>query len=72
MRIANYMNKHIDSAKRATVLSTVGMGRQLTGVIVLPAVGLLTKISLDWTFAALGVAILICACASSVEEAHLS
>jgi MFS family permease len=70
--ISNYMNKHVDSAKRATVLSTVGMGRQLTGVIVLPIVGLLTKISLDWTFAALGIAVLACAWASSVEEAHLT
>jgi hypothetical protein len=69
--ISNYMNKHIDSAKRATVLSTVGMGRQLMGVLVLPAVGLLTKVSLGWTFAALGAAILACAWASSVEEAHL-
>jgi MFS family permease len=70
--ISNYMNKHIDAAKRATVLSTVGMGRQLMGVIVLPLVGLLTKASLGWTFAALGLAILACAWASSVEEAHLS
>ena len=69
--ISNYMNKHIDSAKRATVLSTVGMGRQLTGVIVLPLVGLLTKMSLSLTFAALGLAILVCAWASSVEESHL-
>ena len=70
--ISNYMNKHIDSAKRATVLSTVGMGRQLMGVIVLPTVGLLTTLSLGWTFAALGVVILLCAWASSVEEAHLT
>jgi MFS family permease len=70
--ISNYMNKHIGSAQRATVLSTVGMARQLTGIIVLPTVGLLTKLSLGWTFAALGCAILACAWASSVEEAHLS
>lgn len=70
--ISNYMNKHIGSAQRATVLSTVGMGRQLMGIVVLPAVGLLTKISLSWTFAALGAAILACAWASSVEEAHLT
>ncbi|MCM2303704.1 MAG: MFS transporter [Elusimicrobia bacterium] len=70
--ISNYMNKHIGSAQRATVLSTVGMGRQLMGVAVLPVVGLLTKISLPWTFAALGASILACAWASSVEEAHLS
>ncbi len=70
--ISNYMNKHIGSAQRATVLSTVGMGRQLMGMIVLPIVGALTKVSLSWTFAALGAAILACAWASSVEEAHLS
>lgn len=70
--ISNYMNKHIGSAQRATVLSTVGMGRQLMGIVVLPAVGLLTKASLSWTFAALGAAILACAWASSVEEAHLT
>lgn len=70
--ISNYMNKHIDSAKRATVLSTVGMARQLMGVIVLPTVGLLTKSSLSLTFAVLGAAVLACAWASSVEEAHLT
>lgn len=69
--ISNYMNKHIGSAQRATVLSSVGMGRTLMGVIVLPAVGLLTTVSLGWTFTALGAAILACAWASSVEEAHL-
>lgn len=69
--IANYMNKHVDSPRRATVLSTVSMGRQLIGVVLLPTVGLLTKLSLGWTFAALGAAILACAWASSVEEAHL-
>lgn len=69
--ISNYMNKHVDSARRATVLSSVGMMRQLTGVVVLPCVGLLTKLSLGWTFAALGAAVLACAALSSVEEAHL-
>lgn len=69
--ISSYMHKHVDSARRATVLSTVGMARQLTGVVVLPLVGLLTKLSLEWTFAALGAAVLLCAAASSVEEAHL-
>ncbi len=70
--ISNYMNKHIGSAQRATVLSTVGMARQLMGAAALLTVGLLTKISLGWTFTALGVAILACAWASSVEEAHLT
>ena len=69
--ISNYLNKHVDNARRATVLSSVGMARQLTGAVVFPCVGLLTKLSLEWTFAALGAAILVCAALSSVEEAHL-
>ncbi|UPT73666.1 MAG: MFS transporter [Elusimicrobiota bacterium] len=70
--ISNYMNKHIDGPMRATVLSMVGMSRQLTGIVVLPLTGLLTKASLGATFAVLGALILGCAWASSVEEAHLS
>jgi MFS family permease len=70
--ISNYLNKHVDSARRATVLSSVGMARQLMGVVVLPAVGLLTKASLSWTFAALGAAVLLCAGLSTVEEEHLA
>ncbi len=70
--ISNYMNKHIGSAQRATVLSSIGMGRQLVAVVVLPIVGLLTKVSLGVTFAVLGFAILACAWASSIEESHLT
>lgn len=70
--IGNHLNKHVDSARRATVLSAVGMARQLMGVIVLPAVGLLTKASLSWTFAALGVAVLVCSSLSAVQEEHLA
>ncbi|MBI3289701.1 MAG: hypothetical protein HYZ74_09315 [Elusimicrobia bacterium] len=69
--ISNAVNKHVDGPRRATVLSAMGMARQLIGVIVLPAVGLLTKASLGWTFGALGAAVLACAWFSSVEEAHL-
>ncbi len=70
--ISNYLNKHIDGPMRATVLSMVGMSRQLTGVVVLPLTGLLTKVSLGATFSVLGVLILICVWASSVEESHLA
>ena len=69
--ISNYMHKHIGSAQRATVLSSVGMGRNFMGMLVLPTVGLLTKVSLGATFAVIGAAVLACAWASSVEEAHL-
>jgi predicted MFS family arabinose efflux permease len=67
----NYMHKHVDSARRATVLSAAGMARQLFTAAVYPLVGWAAEKSLTWTFAALGAAILACAAASSVEEAHL-
>ena len=67
----NYMHKHVDSSRRATVLSAVGMSRQLLTAAVYPLVGWAAEKSLTWTFAGLGAAILACAAASSVEDAHL-
>jgi MFS family permease len=67
----NYMHKHVDSSRRATVLSAVGMARQLFTASVYPLVGWAAEKSLTWTFAALGAAVLACSAASSVEEAHL-
>ncbi|MFI5346841.1 MAG: MFS transporter [Elusimicrobiota bacterium] len=67
----NYMHKHVDSARRATVLSAVGMSRQLLTASVYPLVGWAAEKSLTWTFAGLGAAILACAAASSVEDSHL-
>jgi hypothetical protein len=69
--ISNYLHKHVDSARRATVVSSVGMTRQLFTAAVYPLVGWAAEKSLTWTFAALGAALLACAAASSVEEAHL-
>lgn len=67
----SYMNKHIPSAKRATVLSTVSMLRQLALVVVSPLVGLLVDWSLNYTLIILGVAALIFSLMSRVEEDHL-
>ncbi|MBI3566174.1 MAG: MFS transporter [Elusimicrobia bacterium] len=67
----NYMHKHVDSARRATVMSAVGMARQLTMASIYPLIGWAAQRSLTWTFAGLGAAVLACAWASSVEEAHL-
>lgn len=69
--LSNYMHKHVDSAKRATVLSAVGMSRQMFSAALYPLVGWAAEKSLTWTFAGLGAAILACAWASSVEETHL-
>lgn len=70
--ISNYMNKHISSHNRATVLSTVSMLRQLTGALVYPVVGVLTQWSLRGSLAVLGSAVLVCAVVSRVEEGHLT
>jgi MFS family permease len=67
----NYMHKHVDSSRRATVLSTAGMARQLFTASVYPIVGWAAEKSLTWTFAGLGAAVLVCAAASSVQEADL-
>jgi len=67
----NYMHKHVDSARRATVLSAAGMARQLFTAAVYPVIGWAAERSLTGTFLGLGAAILACAAASSVEEADL-
>lgn len=69
--ITNYMNKHIESHHRATVLSSVGMSRQLMGAFLYPTVGLLAQWSLTGTFVVLGAAALACTLASQVRERHL-
>lgn len=69
--LSNYMHKHVDSSRRATVLSAAGMARQLLTASVYPLVGWAAEKSLTWTFAGLGAAVLACAAASSVEDAHL-
>lgn len=69
--INNYMHKHVDSERRATVMSAAGMSRQLFTAAVYPIVGWAAQKSLTWTFGALGLAVLASAAASSVEEAHL-
>jgi MFS family permease len=69
--INNYMHKHVDSSRRATVLSAAGMAQQLFTAAVYPIVGWAAERSLTWAFAGLGLAVLSCAAASSVEEAHL-
>ncbi|MBU0979945.1 MAG: MFS transporter [Nanoarchaeota archaeon] len=69
--ISNYMNKHIPSHNRATVMSTVSMLTKLTSAILYPIVGLLVEYSLNWTFILLGSAILIASVFSRVKEEHL-
>ena len=67
----NYMNKHIDSSVRATVISTVSMISKLAIGSMYLAVGLLVEWSLRGTLIAIGAAIMACALLARTREAHL-
>lgn len=67
----SYMNKHIESAKRATVLSVVYTIGGIVGVAAKPVVGFMTEWSLNYTLIILGAAAIIFALVSKVEEEHL-
>lgn len=69
--INNYMNKHIQSSHRATVLSTVSMIGQLFGMIINPLIGYMAERSLRGTFLILGIAILLCSLYTQTDEEHL-
>ncbi len=66
-----HFNRLIPSEKRATVLSTISMFRMVAIAIVNPLVGLGVDHSLAWTAVGLGVAIMVMALVSRVEEKHL-
>ncbi|HEX8439491.1 hypothetical protein [Archangium sp.] len=66
-----YINHHIPSEQRATVLSFVSMVRTLGIVVCNPFIGLLAEWSLSWTMAILGTGLIVLAAASRLEERHL-
>lgn len=68
---SSYMNKHIPSAHRATVLSCISMQRTLAIAIVNPIAGALADWSIPATLVILGLGALGLAAGSRVEEAHL-
>jgi MFS family permease len=67
-----YINHHVPSERRATVLSFVSMVRTLGIVVMNPLIGLLAEQSLSWTMALLGAGLLALAAGSRIEERHLS
>ena len=67
-----HMNKHVGSSMRATVLSSVGMSRQLLTGLVYPLVGWGASRSIPLTFGALGAAALVCALLTPLRESDLS
>lgn len=66
-----YLNQHIPSEKRATVLSTVSMVQTIAIAILNPIVGFCADRSLTATMIGLGVAMLVLTLVSRVEEEHL-
>ncbi|HEX5035752.1 MAG TPA: MFS transporter [bacterium] len=68
---SSYMNAHIPSEKRATVLSFVSMCRTFAIVVVSPAVGMVADRSLTWAFFGLSAAVAVVTLFSRIEERHL-
>lgn len=68
---STYMNKHVGSSMRATVLSSVGMGRQLLTGVVYPLVGWGATQSIPATFGVLGAAALACALLTPLRQSDL-
>ncbi|MBI4805694.1 MAG: hypothetical protein HY795_10725 [Desulfovibrio sp.] len=66
-----YMNKHIPSDKRATVLSFASMVRTLSIVVANPFIGLVADRSLTVALAGMGAAMVLVTAFSRVEEKHL-
>ena len=67
----SYFNKYIKSHNRATVLSTISMVDRMSIAILYPVIGLIVEKSLNVAIIFVGVAIIICALLSRVEEKHL-
>lgn len=68
---SNYMNKYVESDKRATVLSTVSMFRTLGIVILNSIVGFLLQWSIYKTLFILGALTILFSFVSRVEEEYL-
>lgn len=69
--ISNYMQKHINSFNRATVLSTIVMFRKLGMAICYPLVGLLVGWSLSYTLIVLGVITIVFSLIPKTKESYL-
>lgn len=67
----NYMNKHIESSVRATVISAVSMVATLAMGLMYLALGLLVEWSLRGTLIAIGAAIIVCALLARTKEEYL-
>jgi MFS family permease len=69
--LSDFMNRHIESRNRATVLSGVSMLEKIIVMILYPIVGLLADFSLWFTFLFLGIATLIFSLMNRIESEHI-
>lgn len=65
------MNAQIEDENRATVLSGVSMMERIITTLFYPLAGLLTDISLEWTFLAMGTITVLVSVLFQVDERHL-
>lgn len=68
---SSYLNKHIPSKERATVLSSISMLQRFVLVIINPLIGLLIDASLFYALLILGIAAVSFSFFSRVKEEHL-
>lgn len=70
--LADFMNRHIESKDRATILSAVSLLEKLIITILYPLIGLLTDYSLSYSLLFLGTLLLIFAMITRIENAQIS
>jgi len=70
--LSDFMNKHIESANRATVLSSVSLLERVMIGILYPVVGFLADIRLGYALATLGILALAFTFATRIEEANIA
>jgi MFS family permease len=67
----NYLNKHIQSKVRATVISTISMLGSFLTAVLNPFLGIFTEKSSTYTLMVIGILMIVFALISRVEERHL-
>lgn len=65
---SDYLNRHIESRNRATVLSTISLAGSLYSVMIRPVIGFLADIDLRYGFVLMGMIILIAAIIFRIGE----
>jgi MFS family permease len=66
-----FINRHIESENRATVISSVSLLERSVTFLLYPVVGLLADVSLDYALWLLGVVCLVFAASTRLSDRHL-